>query len=102
MEVYQPMKLNCSIGGTEATLFVPDGKISHDARAYVENVCEGCKRWSRETIQTLDAELSEELGSEYVNPERVELLRQQLINPRKSVPDDLRPIIISMCNPIGA
>lgn len=100
-EVFNPLKLYCDVGQTEAMIFVEaDADLRDNVDGYVTKPCKGCKKWSAEKIKKVEDEVKEEWGDQSgIRDGRANQLEQLLVD-RARFKGGEHKLVVGMCTPI--
>ena len=104
VENLKPISLYCSVGKTEATIYVPtESDLKDNVDGHVETPCKGCQHWSDENIKKVEQELYKEWGDgSGITEGRVNKLRVLLVDQSRFKKSVEPKLIVAMCSPIDA
>lgn len=102
VENLKPISLYCSVGKTEATIYVPtESDLKDNVDGHVEKPCEGCQHWSDEKIKEVEQELKEEWGDKSgITEGRANKLRVLLVDQSRFKKGAKSKLAVVMCSPI--
>jgi len=100
-EIFNPIKLYCDVGQTEASVLVAsDADLRDNVDAYVTEPCKGCKKWSVGKIKKSRQEVKAEWGDQSgIRDGRTNQLEQLLVD-RARFKGGEHKLVVGMCTPI--